>query len=60
VAEADSEMVCVRFDGEDLRALKALIEVEHLNRSDVVRRAVRAYAADFGIVPKPKQPKPKR
>jgi len=48
-------MVCVRFEGEDLEILEALIAEERLSRSDVVRRAVRAYADKLGLLPKRKK-----
>ena len=48
-------MVCVRFEGPDLEALKALMDEERLSRSDVVRRAVRAYAEKLGVSPKRKK-----
>ena len=48
-------MVCVRFEGDDLEALEALIVEERLSRSDVIRRAVRAYAEKLGVLPKRKK-----
>lgn len=57
MAEVDSEMVSARFEGEDLALLRALIEAERLSRSDVIRRAVRAYGKQLRVKPKPK---PKR
>jgi len=48
-------MVCVRFEGPDLDVLEALIDAERLSRSDVVRRAVRAYAEKLGVNPKRKK-----
>jgi hypothetical protein len=52
---ADPEVVCVRFDHDDHRLLDALVEMERLKRSDVIRRAVRAYAARLGVKPKKKK-----
>jgi hypothetical protein len=52
MAKAEFEMVCVRFEGEDLELLQDLIEAERLTRSDVVRRAVRAYAKQLGVKPR--------
>lgn len=49
-------VAAVRFEGEDLELLLALEAEERLTRSDVIRRAVRAYAKQFGIsVPKPRR-----
>lgn len=48
-------MVCVRFEGSDLDVLEALIDAERLSRSDIVRRAVRAYAEKLGVTPKRKK-----
>lgn len=49
MAKRGPEMISVRFEGSDLRLLEALVEFERLNRSDVIRRAVRAYAAKLGV-----------
>jgi hypothetical protein len=45
----DLTTVCVKFPPDDLAVLKALEHVERLKRSDVVRRAVRAYAKQLGV-----------
>jgi hypothetical protein len=42
--------VCVKFPPEDLAILEALEGVERLKRSDIVRRAVRAYAKQLGVL----------
>jgi len=42
-------MVTVRLEGEDLEALDALVELERLSRSDVLRRAIRAYAEKLKV-----------
>jgi hypothetical protein len=56
--------VCVKFPPDDLAILEALEQFERLKRSDIVRRAVRAYAAQLGVEveqeTKPKRPKPKK
>ena len=56
--------VCVKFPSDDLAILEALEQFERLKRSDIVRRAVRAYAAQLGVEAeqgtKPKRPKPKK
>ena len=57
MAKQEPVMVSARFEGEDLETLEALVAAERLSRSDVIRRAVRAYAAQLGVKPKPK---PKR
>lgn len=49
-------IAAIRFEGEDLALLKALEAEERLSRSDVVRRAVRAYAKQLGV----EAPKPRR
>ena len=55
----DLTTVCVKFPPEDLAILEALERFERLKRSDVVRRAVRAYAAQLEVEPEP-QGKPNR
>lgn len=52
-------MVSLRLEGDDLEALDALIEIERLSRSDVIRRAIRAYANQLGVSPKPPPKRPK-
>ena len=56
--------VCVKFPSDDLAILEALEQFERLKRSDIVRRAVRAYATQLGVEAeqgtKPKRPKPKK
>lgn len=42
--------VCVKFPPEDMVILEALEGVERLKRSDIVRRAVRAYAKQLGLL----------
>ena len=44
-----SPNVVIRFDNDDKKLLKQLCAVEKLNRSDVVRRAVRNYAKQLGV-----------
>ena len=46
---ADLTTVCVKFPPDDLKVLEACESVERLKRSDVVRRAVRAYAVQLGV-----------
>jgi Arc/MetJ-type ribon-helix-helix transcriptional regulator len=45
----DSEMVSVLLQGEDLEILRALVAKEKLTRSDVLRRAIRAYADQLRV-----------
>jgi metal-responsive CopG/Arc/MetJ family transcriptional regulator len=52
---SDNETVCVRFEKGDFVLLEALVEKERLKRSDIIRRAVRAYAEQLGVVPKKKR-----
>jgi hypothetical protein len=60
----DPTTVCVKFPPDDFAILEALERFERLKRSDVVRRAVRAYAEQLGVNAddgiKPQRPKPKR
>lgn len=48
--------VAVRLDDEDRAILEALAKLERLSNSDIIRRAVRAYAKDLGVVSQPQQP----
>jgi len=57
LAKAEYEMVSARFERDDLKTLEALMAEERLSRSDVIRRAVRAYAEKLGILPKRKRPR---
>jgi hypothetical protein len=54
---ADLTTVCVKFPPDDLELLEALERVERLKRSDVVRRAVRAYAVQLGLLTPEGEPK---
>jgi len=45
----DLTTVTVKFPPDDLLLLEALERVERLRRSDVIRRAVRAYAEKLGV-----------
>jgi len=47
---ADLTTVCVKFPPDDLVLLEALERAERLKRSDIVRRAVRAYAKQLGLL----------
>jgi hypothetical protein len=58
---ADLTTVCVKFPPDDLAVLEALERKERLKRSDIVRRAVRAYAGQLGLLDTEGEPKkPKR
>lgn len=46
-------VVGVRFDPSEIELLEALAAQEERSRSDVVRRAVRAYAEKLGVKVKP-------
>jgi Arc/MetJ-type ribon-helix-helix transcriptional regulator len=52
-------MISFRLEGEDIDVLEGLVAAERLSQSDVIRRALRAYASEIGVLPKP-QTKPKR
>jgi uncharacterized protein (DUF1778 family) len=43
--------VNLRLDDEDLKLLQEASKREKLNRSDTIRRAIRAYAKQLGISP---------
>jgi metal-responsive CopG/Arc/MetJ family transcriptional regulator len=45
-------VVALKLDAEHKQLLNELIAVEKLNRSDVLRRAIRAYAKVLGIEPR--------
>jgi len=45
----------IRFSPEELEMLDAVATKEERSRSDVVRRAVRAYAEQAGVSLKPKK-----
>ncbi len=45
----------LRLDEEDLALLDACVAEEKLSRSDILRRALRAYAKALGVGPKPKR-----
>jgi len=53
-----SPPVGIRFTPEDLELLDTLAAKEERNRSDVVRRALRAYAETHGLKPKAKKKAP--
>jgi len=55
VPKQDSETVSLRLDGEDSQTLADLVKVEKLSKSDVIRRALRAYAEKLGVLRKPKR-----
>jgi hypothetical protein len=50
---ANQPQVAVRFDDEDRAILDAVAKHERLSHSDIVRRAVRAYAKELGVSPPP-------
>jgi hypothetical protein len=52
-------MISLRLEGEDIDVLESLVAAERLTQSDVIRRALRAYARELGVGPRPK-PKPRR
>jgi hypothetical protein len=54
---ADLTTVCVKFPPDDLAVLETLEQAERLKRSDIVRRAVRAYAGQLGLLDADGQPK---
>ena len=44
-----SPVVVLKLDAEHKKLLNALIAAEKLNRSDVIRRAIRHYAKAIGV-----------
>jgi hypothetical protein len=54
-------LIGLRLDAEDLALLEACCTKEKLTKSDVLRRALRAYAESIGATPEKRpRPKPKR
>ena len=54
----EKPIVGLRLDPDELALLEALAAHEERSRSDVVRRAIRAYAEKLGVKAKPaKRPK---
>ena len=49
VSTTGSPNVIVRMDHDDKAILNKLIAFEKLTRSDVIRRAIRAYARQLGV-----------
>jgi hypothetical protein len=45
----------LRLDAEDRAVLEACSKHEKLSKSDILRRALRAYAASLGLEAKPKR-----
>ncbi len=43
--------IALRLDSEDMELLKRACAVEKLTRSDIIRRALRAYAKQLGVAP---------
>jgi hypothetical protein len=54
----------IRMDDEDRAVLDACAAAEKLTKSDILRRALRAYAKSLGVTvepePRRQKPKPKR
>lgn len=48
---AKEQFLNVKIDPEDLALVKQLMAAERLRKSDIVRRALRAYAKQLGIEP---------
>ena len=57
---ADLTTVCIKLKPDDLATLVALEQFEQLKRSDVVRRAIRAYAVQLGVTAQPQRKNKKR
>ncbi len=49
----EKPIVGIRLDPDELALLEALAAHEERSRSDVVRRAIRAYAEKLGVKAKP-------
>ena len=54
---ADLITFCAKFSAEDYALLEACAAAEKLRRADIVRRAVRAYAAQLGVKAPPERKK---
>lgn len=52
-------VITVRLDAEDLALLNASAAKEKLSKSDILRRGLRAYAANLGITPATVKPRRK-
>jgi antitoxin component of RelBE/YafQ-DinJ toxin-antitoxin module len=50
----NNSLIAVRLDAEDRATLDAVVAYEKLTLSDVVRRAIRAYAKQLGVKKKRK------
>jgi predicted transcriptional regulator len=50
----EKPIIGIRLDPEDVELLDAMAAKEERSRSDVVRRAIRAYAKELGVAPKTK------
>jgi len=57
---ADLTTISVKFPPDDLALLEACARAERLKRSDVVRRAVRAYAEVLGVNGNRERPRQRR
>ena len=49
--------ICFKVHDPDLAIVEALEAHEQLNRSDILRRAIRAYAKSLGLLDNEGQPK---
>lgn len=59
MVEARHRMISMRLEGDDIDVLEGLVAAERLSQSDVIRRALRAYAGQLGVMPKPTKTKRK-
>lgn len=57
---SDLQIVSVKLEPADLALLERLEQVERLRRSDVIRRALRAYAAQLGLGTPKRRTKPRK
>jgi metal-responsive CopG/Arc/MetJ family transcriptional regulator len=60
VSDKKNPTIGIRFTPEELALLDALMAAEERSRSDVVRRAVRAYAEKLDVKAAPPKRKPKK
>ena len=49
--------MAIRLDAEDRALLEACAKADKLTKSDVIRRALRAYAKSLGVTVKPRRAK---
>ncbi len=54
-ADEKQRFLHVKVDEDDLALVKQLMAVEKLRKSDILRRAIRAYAKQLGVDAQPEK-----